>query len=73
VIQPECTHLACEGQPGAQAQPAWVHERQVLLDQPISSYDQVTRLVDEGKAVDVIYMDFNKAFDTVPHSIVLEK
>jgi len=32
----------------------------------ISSYDQVTRLVDEGKAVDVVYLDFNKAFDTVP-------
>jgi len=25
---------ACEGSSGDQAQPAWVHERQVLLDQP---------------------------------------
>jgi len=39
----------------------------------ISLYDQVTRLVDEGKAVDVIYLDFSKAFVTVPHSILLEK
>ncbi|KAK4828528.1 hypothetical protein QYF61_026950 [Mycteria americana] len=30
----------------------------------ISFYDKVTRLVDEGKAVDVVYLDFNKAFDT---------
>ncbi|GAB0210105.1 hypothetical protein GRJ2_003476300 [Grus japonensis] len=30
----ECTHQAGAGQPGDQAQSAWIHERQVLLDQP---------------------------------------
>jgi len=39
----------------------------------ISFYDQVIHLVEEGKAVDVIYLDFSKDFDTVPHSILLEK
>ncbi|PKU36062.1 rna-directed dna polymerase from mobile element jockey-like [Limosa lapponica baueri] len=39
----------------------------------ISFYDKVTRLLEEGKAVDVIYLDFSKAFDTVSHSILLEK
>ena len=36
-------------------------------------YDKVTCLVDEGKAVDVVYLEFSKAFDTVPHNILMEK
>ena len=36
----------------------------------ISFYDKVARLVGEGKAVDAV---FRKAFDTVLHSILLEK
>jgi len=33
----------------------------------------VTRLVDEGKAVDVGNLDFSKAFDAVSYSILLQK
>ncbi|KAF4803722.1 hypothetical protein TURU_013854 [Turdus rufiventris] len=39
------------------------------LTNQISFYDQVNHLVDEGKAVYVVYLDF----DTISHSILLEK
>ena len=31
--------------------------------------ESVTKWVDEGSPVDVVYLDFQKAFDKVPHLI----
>ncbi|XP_059806496.1 protein shisa-4 isoform X1 [Hypanus sabinus] len=36
-------------------------------------FEEVTRKVDEGKAVDVVYMDFSKAFYQVPHGKLIRK
>ena len=36
------------------------------------SYDLVTHLVDEGKAVDVVHLDFSKALDSLPQYSLAE-
>ncbi|CAM4656253.1 unnamed protein product [Caretta caretta] len=43
------------------------------LTNPIAFYDEITGSVDEEKAVDVLFLDFCKAFDTVSHSILASK
>ena len=53
------------------SQHGFMNDRSCLTNL-ISFYDKVTRLVDEGKAV-VVYLDFSKAFGTVPHNILMEK
>ena len=35
--------------------------------------EDITKEIDEGKPLDVIYLDFAKAFDKVPHQRLLHK
>ena len=39
----------------------------------IAFYDVITGWVDGRRAVDVVHLDFNKAFDTVSHNILVMK
>jgi len=39
----------------------------------INVSDKMTKLVDEGRTVDIVYWDFSKAFHTVSHKIVIDK
>lgn len=38
-----------------------------------SLYNKVTYLVDQGKTVDVIFLDYRKGFDTVSYGVFPDK
>ena len=48
-------------------------EARSCLSQLLEHYDDILNLLEQGVNVDVVYLDFAKAFDKVDHNIVLQK
>ena len=44
-----------------------------MLNKLARYFEVVTKMLDEGEAVDLIYLDFAKAFDKVPHCRLFKK
>ena len=43
------------------------------LTNMLSFLEEITKWLDEGSPVDIIYLDFQKAFDKMPHQRLLPK
>ena len=43
------------------------------LSQLLDHHDNVVRAMEEGHNLDVVYLDFAKAYDKVDHSVLLQK
>ena len=50
----------------------FLNERSCLTNM-LCFFEEITKWIDEGSPVDIIYLDFQKAFDKVPHQILLLK
>ena len=44
-----------------------------MSNQYLTFFEEITKWIDDGSPVDVVYLDFQKAFDKVPHQILLLK
>ena len=52
---------------------AWVPKSKIMPNKLVMFLEEITKWVDDGSPVDVIYLDFQKAFDKVPHQRLLRK
>jgi hypothetical protein len=50
-----------------------VLQRENLVCNLLDFFERVTKDLDEGRNVDVVYLDFSKAFDKVPHKRLIKK
>jgi hypothetical protein len=72
IIKDEMTRFLNEQEWISKQQHGFVSGRSCLTNL-LEAFDAWTRLLDEGYGIDVIFLDYQKAFDTVPHSRLLKK
>ena len=51
----------------------WIPKSEVMFNKYVIILEEITKLIDEGSPVDIIYLDFQRAFDKVPHQRLLLK
>ena len=44
-----------------------------MSNQSLMFFEEIAKWIDDGSSVDVVYLDFQKAFDDVPHQRLLLK
>lgn len=52
---------------------AWIYKRRMMADNFHTFWHEKTELEYMEQTVDVVYLDFSKAFDAVSHHILVEK
>ena len=51
----------------------WIPKSEVMFNTYIMFVEEITMWIDEGSPVDIIYLDFQKALEKVPHQRLLLK
>ena len=51
----------------------WIPKSEVMFNTYIMFVEEINMWIDEGSPVDIIYLDFQKALEKVPHQRLLIK
>ena len=52
---------------------AWVPKSKIIPNKFVMFLEEITKWVDDGSPIDVIYLDIQKTFDKVPHQRLMLK